>query len=661
MAAADRLQPPPDGAARHGDLHAAVPRSLQLRLRPDLIGILTEVFGSPDPTPLRQTIDRRLPSVDYPAPIATTVWHARQTIDYLQTANFAILDHASRYREELLLDQWRMARNAIGLGSRDHWTPTPRLVQREKERAPGAARPASPAEPRAEGETEPAESATANAVEEPSLFTDPATRDARLYVIPADQPDFGAAVRLVRALRRCAIRVDRLTAAAKLPDGTTAPTGSFVIDAAQPFRAHLRDLLEPQWHPDDIGSSGEPIRPYDSAGWTLAMQMDVRVTRLVEPLELPIEPVDAIEVPFASEVLAPSPNGWLLDPRSSCLWPVLNDLLGAQLDVRRVTTAFAADGTGWPAGTVHVPSNEKSARVLATSLAEHGGRAVPIARLPDAAMASLRAPRIGLFDPFGGDMATGWTEWTLLEFGFAPRRVFGARVESGDLRRDFDVLVFCTGLPAANARGRRDGALERGGRNATDEQLAKLRDALPPFEDWSELTQRNTRVTKDKGVVALAQFVEAGGTLIALASAVEPAVGLFELPVDVGLKVEGDDGPRAVTNAEFFIPGSLLWIDVDVSDPLAFGLSPRQTAMFRGSAVLTPRDGARACAVWSRETPLLASGWQRGGAMLRGKAAVAEVVRGKGRFVLFGADVVYRGQPAGTFKLLFDAIMLGPR
>ncbi|MCC6785496.1 MAG: peptidase [Planctomycetes bacterium] len=628
----------------------------------NMIGILTEVFGSPDPTPLRPSIDRRLPSVDYPDPIGTTVWRARQTIEYLQTANFAILDHASRYREELLLDQWRMARHAIEMGSRDHWTPTPRLIAREKERQPAAPSPA-PAAGGAEGDLAPPEPTAVGADEavEDTLFTDKALRDARSYVIPADQPDFTSAVRLVRVLRRGAVKVDRLGAAATLPDGLRVPAGSFVVDAAQPFRAHLRDLLEPQWHPDDIGSSGEPIRPYDSAGWTLAMQMDVRVIRLFEPCELPRERVDAIEVPFPSTPLPTTANGWLLDARDVSLWPILNDLLGARLDVRRFEKRFEALGRAWPAGTVYVPASETSARVLTAALAAHGGNAAAIERLPAVAMVPLRAPRIGLFDPFGGEMATGWTEWTLREFGFTPARVFGARIEDGGLRADFDVLVFCTGLPAANARGRRDAALERGGRITTAEQLEALRTALPPFEDWSTLTARNTRITREKGVSALAEFVDQGGTLIALGAAVEPAVGLFELPVEVGLKVEGEKGPRPANNNEFFVPGSLLWLDVDVDDPLAFGLSSRQAAMFRSSAVLTPREGARVGAVWSRDKPLLASGWVRGGAMLLGKAAVAEIPRGKGRFVLFSADVVYRGQPTGTMKMLFDACFLSGR
>jgi hypothetical protein len=59
----------------------------------------------------------------------------------------------------------------------------------------------------------------------------------------------------------------------------------------------------------------------------------------------------------------------------------------------------------------------------------------------------LRPVRLGLFDVFGGHMPTGWDQWLLQEFGFPVQQVWGDRVEAGDLRRDFDVLVFHTGLP----------------------------------------------------------------------------------------------------------------------------------------------------------------------------------------------------------------------
>ena len=123
----------------------------------NVIGILTESFGRPEPTQLRQPLKRRLSYHDYPQPIGAQMWHARQTIEYLQTANLGILDYASRFGDELLEGMYVMASRAIANGSKDYWTPTPRLVNEAKRR------------------------------EDDSVFTDPEWRDPRAYVLPADQ------------------------------------------------------------------------------------------------------------------------------------------------------------------------------------------------------------------------------------------------------------------------------------------------------------------------------------------------------------------------------------------------------------------------------------------------------------------------------------------
>ncbi|MBL8755021.1 MAG: peptidase, partial [Planctomycetes bacterium] len=181
----------------------------------NIIGILTESFGRPEPTPIGQPLERRLPYGDYPDPVAPQVWHARQTVEYLQTANFAILDYAARYRRELLRDIWTMASRAIERGRRDYWTPTPFLVEAAKRR------------------------------DDPqSVFSDPALRDPRLYVLRSDQPDWSAAQRLVRHLQRCGVEVHR--AAAPFPlNGATMPAGSYVVKCDQAYRAHVLDQFEP--------------------------------------------------------------------------------------------------------------------------------------------------------------------------------------------------------------------------------------------------------------------------------------------------------------------------------------------------------------------------------------------------------------------------------
>src|SRR5690606_295276 len=96
----------------------------------NMIGLLTETIGHPTPMEIPFRPERTLPSGDLPNPIEPQRWHFRQSIEYSLTANRAVLDVASRYRETFLFNIWRMGRNAIERGSTDSWTMYPRRLER---------------------------------------------------------------------------------------------------------------------------------------------------------------------------------------------------------------------------------------------------------------------------------------------------------------------------------------------------------------------------------------------------------------------------------------------------------------------------------------------------------------------------------------------------
>lgn len=581
----------------------------------NIIGILTEVFGHPDPTRLVQSIDRRLTSGEYPDPVPTQVWHARQTVEYLQTANFAILDHASRYRRELLRDIWRMGRNSIERGSTDHWTVTPKLVAKAK------ALEAEKKDPEA-------------------AFVDPTLRDPRAYVLPIDQRDPAAAIRMVQALQRSGVEVHVATSDFGA-EGRLCPKGSYVVFTAQPFRPHVIDLFEPQVHPDDF-RDGKPVPPYDSAGWTLSMQYGCEVVRCRSALEGPFAQLLSVVEP-GTEPLPPSNGGWRLDPAHGHFALAVNRLLQKGVVVRD------------DRGAVLVPAAAKEG--LESALAGLALRAEPVEGAAETGEV-VTAPRIGLFDVWGGNMPTGWNEWILREAGFAHRIVFGDRVHEGDLRAEFDALIFHTGLP-----GGRD--LQNPPKPVDAERIAKLAAALPPYEDWSTLTSRATRLTADAAWPALQTFVEEGGHLLVFGGECEKVVRRLQLPVEVGTYVDdeaAEGGRRRTRNEEFYVPGSLLAIDVDVRHPLAAGSAPSAVAMFtRSSAVLTPTgDSVEVIASYAK-TDTLASGWAVGLEHVAGRAAIARVRVGKGAVLLFGCDATYRGQPFVTIRIVQNALLQSTR
>src|SRR5262249_19296088 len=68
-------------------------------------------------------------------------------------------------------------------------------------------------------------------------------------------------------------------------------------------------------------------------------------------------------------------------------------------------------------------------------------------------------------------------------------------------------------------------------------------------------------------------------------------------------------------------------------------------------------NGIRPVAWFDSDQPLR-SGWAWGQSYLKDSVAVLEASIGKGRIVLYGPEILFRAQPHGTFKLLFNGIYL---
>jgi hypothetical protein len=158
------------------------------------------------------------------------------------------------------------------------------------------------------------------------------------------------------------------------------------------------------------------------------------------------------------------------------------------------------------------------------------------------------------------------------------------------------------------------------------------------------------------GVKAVREFVEQGGTLVCLNRASSFAIDQLHLPVrDV---VDG------VSQKEFFVPGSILSIELDTANPLAKGMPQESIAWVEDSPVFEvvqagnplPAANVRVVARYPADRNPLLSGWLLGEKRIRGKAALVEVTLGKGRVILFGFRPQYRGQSLATYPLFFNAI-----
>jgi Zinc carboxypeptidase len=161
----------------------------------------------------------------------------------------------------------------------------------------------------------------------------------------------------------------------------------------------------------------------------------------------------------------------------------------------------------------------------------------------------------------------------------------------------------------------------------------------------------------EQGVKTLRTFVESGGTLVFLNRASNFAIEQFKLPVR--------NVVAGLPRTEFYVPGSILRIQLDTSHPLAKGMPQQTIAWAEDSPVFevadvsgasAPAANARVVATYPAEANPLLSGWLLGAEKLKGKAALVEVQMGEGRIILFGFRPQYRAQSLATFPLFFNAL-----
>ncbi len=200
----------------------------------NMVGILTETalfdYATPGyyppkrlPKTFANGLSAKEPSMFYPSPWRGGWWRLRDAVDYMVTGDMAVLDIAARRKEQWLFDFWKMCHREIASGEMG--------------------------EPYA-------------------------------YVIPNEQHDSTAAGDMLFALQLGGVQIREATSSFSA-NGATYPAGTLILPAAQPFRPYLIDLMEPQHYPDlRIYPGGPPKRPYDMTGWTLPLQMGVKVIRM---------------------------------------------------------------------------------------------------------------------------------------------------------------------------------------------------------------------------------------------------------------------------------------------------------------------------------------------------------------------------------------------
>ncbi len=617
----------------------------------NMIGLLTEIIGSPTPEKIPVVPARLIPNGATPNPVLPQdVWHFKQSIDYSVSLNYAVLDYAARQRDEVLFNIYRMGKNSIERGSKDYWTLSPKRADaitaayRNDQKSTDKNSTAAVGDPMGwmtRGSEIPMKYYDA-------VLKNQELRDARGYILPADQPDFPTAVKFINTLIKAGIRVEKATADFSVA-GKKYPAGSYVVKTDQAFRPHVLDMFEPQDHPNDfLYPGGPPIRPYDSAGWTLAFQMGLKFDRVLDGFNGPFQkiPYGEVQSPPKQMIASNAGAGYLLSAQVNNSFIAVNDLLKAGVTVYRLPKGVA----NMPeTGTFFVPAGEKAKAQLEKSAAELGIKVTGISARPADAV-KVSAMRIALWDTYGGSIPSGWTRWVLEQYHFPYERIYSQEIDAGNLKSKYDLILFVTR------------AIPPVGGEARDRSLYADR-APKPEEIPVEFHKMLGSITPEKSIPQLKAFLEAGGSVVTIGTSTNLAYHLG-LPVHNMLVEKNNNGEvRPLSGTKYYIPGSVLRVQADPQEPADWGMTAEADIDFDNSPVFKLDANAAEKGVkpliWFPNDKPLRSGWAWGQAYLKDGVTGFVASVGAGKLYAFGPEIVFRGQSHGTFKLLFNQLYSG--
>jgi len=603
----------------------------------NMVGLLTEIIGSPTPSNIPLVPSRLIPSSANPYPITPRRWYFRNSIDYSISINYAVLMYATRHRDELLYNIYKMGRNSIEKGKTDTWTQYPKRSDAITE----LFKKNTPAKPAADASTPVSWGRNTTMIPlkyYDSIFKNPALRDARAYILPANQADFATATRFINALIRTGIIIHQANADFS-HEGKTYPKGSYVVKTDQSFRPHILDMFEPQDHPNDFQyPGGPPVPPYDAAGWTLAYQMGVDFDRTLNDVTGSFERLNIGEVlPLNGNINAAGAKaGYLFNAASNHSYTAVNELLKNNVTVFRTTSEI----NGASKGSFFVPMTAKSKEWITKNAAQLGADATGVDSKPTG-LQQISKARIALWDTYGGSMPSGWMRWIMEQYHFDAEVIYAQDIDKGNLKSKYDVIIFVGG--------------------AMPPLTGAPRSMSPKPEDIPEEFRKTIgNLTKEKSIPALQAFLEEGGQVVTIGSSTSLAYHL-NLPVRDALTEIANGKERNLPNEKFYIPGSLMQVTIDKDAKAAWGMKTTADVYFDDSPVFSINPDAQTKGsvkpiAWFATDKTLRSGWAWGQSYLKDGVAAFSATVGKGTLLAFGPEITFRAQTHGTFKLVFNQL-----
>lgn len=443
------------------------------------------------------------------------------------------------------------------------------------------------------------------------------------FVMSADQHDIGAMVYFIETMLKQDTDFHLATRGFNA-GGKRYPAESVIVYLAQPTRPNILGIMDTQIYP-----SGR--RPYDITGWTLPLQMGVEYDRIDEPFNARTRPYTIAE-PFSRGGTQEAPRAYYIGGNSIDHFKALNRLFKKNYSASIISEPYTVNEQEFPPGSIVLDVQGNIAGDIAELKKDLSLTIVESDAVDNSKKVALTKPRIGLIDN-PSSMPVGWMRWVLENNEFDYALVNNEDFEKGNLNDNFDVLLF-TITPQIPGGGGGRGRGQPAAQQITEEERLAL-----------EEMQRQRQEAEQKVQQELRNFVQQGGTAVSWSGTVNYMIQTFDLGItDV-----------QTSRDEFSIPGSILKINVDTSHPVTYGMQAETYIFFRNNRVLRTNE-SRVLGKYPGTNPLV-SGYVLGPEVIQNTDNIIHETVGNGKVVLISFEPMFRAQPVGTFKLVFNSIL----
>jgi hypothetical protein len=470
-------------------------------------------------------------------------------------------------------------------------------------------------------------------------------------VIPSGQRDPSAVDRVANLLRRQAIEVHRASSEITVKDGTF-PAGSYIVKLNQPYGPLAKTLLEKQTYPDPA------LTTYDDSAWTMGMANNIEVKTIEDKSIL-----DAAATLLKEDVTT---IGVLMDPKgaigatNSVYVVEHNGALNLitlryrlkELAIKAATAAFTVDDRRFPAGSLIVPSTDRSRKEIEAL----GLQGLAVQQLPPGVeTVDVDLPRIAIYTTWANTEKVGWVRLAFDRWEIPFDLIHKDHVQAGaNLRSKYDVIV----MPHQTNNGK-----------AIVYEQPKLSKPLPykkndRFKSFGMYAETGD-VRGGMGLAGAAEFqkfVDEGGVLVTMgvASAFPAEFGIAR-GVEAQNPAPGFYAPGPYVQSEILMP----------AHPVMYGYHQKTLPVrFNGGPLLQagPPQGFEQFAASSPDRPQVIarftggeagvlSGLMRNPDQIRNRPMVVDAPTGKGRVLMFANNPIYRWQTFGEHAMIFNTLL----